>query len=165
MPSVTNKYSVILAALFALLGAGTAARAQTANSPTQDASPQQQPGGGGGGGGGARGGRGGGPAPGVYKSAITPHWFDGHAKFWRRNALRGGASEFILVDAEKGLRQPAFDHLKLAASLSTAADKDFDLLVVPGAGHGAASPVNRAYTGRRTEEFLVRNLISPPAKT
>src|SRR5262249_54133218 len=39
--------------------------------------------------------------------------------------LRGGAKEFILVDAEKGTRRPAFDHEKLAAALSKAAGEEF----------------------------------------
>jgi dipeptidyl aminopeptidase/acylaminoacyl peptidase len=36
-----------------------------------------------------------------------------------------GAREFITVDAERGLRQPAFDHAKLAAALSKAAGKEY----------------------------------------
>ena len=41
--------------------------------------------------------------------------------FWYRNDLASGAGEFIVVDAVSGLRRPAFDHQKLAASLSKAA--------------------------------------------
>ena len=73
--------------------------------------------------GGRRGG--GGPPTGLYKSVVAPHWFAGDSKFWYRNALRGGAGEFVLVDAEKGVRQAAFDQEKLAAALSKAAGKDF----------------------------------------
>jgi dipeptidyl aminopeptidase/acylaminoacyl peptidase len=69
--------------------------------------------------------RGSGPAQGVYKSVVTPHWFAHDTKFWYMNALRGEAREFVLVDAEKGVRQPAFDHDKLAAALSKAAGKEF----------------------------------------
>jgi dipeptidyl aminopeptidase/acylaminoacyl peptidase len=65
------------------------------------------------------------PERGVYKARITPHWFQDGARFWYRNDLRGGAKEFILADAEKGARQPAFDHAKLAAALSKAADQEF----------------------------------------
>ena len=36
------------------------------------------------------------------------------------------------------------------------ADKDFDLLVIPGAGHGAAES---AYGRRRRSDFLVRHLM------
>src|SRR5262245_18511606 len=72
-----------------------------------------------------RGGFGGAPPRGVYTSTITPHWFQNDTRFWYLNGLRGGAKEFILVDAEKGKRQPAFDHQKLAASLSKAAGEEF----------------------------------------
>jgi dipeptidyl aminopeptidase/acylaminoacyl peptidase len=75
---------------------------------------------------GAGGRRGGGnPPTGLYKSVVIPNWFADNTKFWYWNALRGGASEFVLVDAEKGVRQPAFDQEKLAAALSKAAGKDF----------------------------------------
>ncbi len=53
---------------------------------------------------------------GVYKDQIMPHWFHNDTRFWYRNNLRGGAKEFILVDAEAGARKPAFDHQKLAAA-------------------------------------------------
>jgi dipeptidyl aminopeptidase/acylaminoacyl peptidase len=36
------------------------------------------------------------------------------------------------------------------------ADKDFELVVVPGGGHGSGS--GTPYGRRRTEQFLVRNL-------
>jgi dipeptidyl aminopeptidase/acylaminoacyl peptidase len=70
-------------------------------------------------------GRFGGPERGVYKSQITPHWFPNNTRFWYRNDLRAGAKEFIVVDAEHGTRQPAFDHQKLAASLSKVAAEQF----------------------------------------
>ncbi len=63
---------------------------------------------------GPRGGRGG-------NTGITPSWFDQNRRFWYRNDRRGGTREFILVDAEAGTRTPAFDHKKLAESLSKAA--------------------------------------------
>src|SRR5262249_52027042 len=44
----------------------------------------------------------------VFKETITPHWFAGNTRFWYRNDLRKGTREFILVDAEKGTRGPAF---------------------------------------------------------
>jgi dipeptidyl aminopeptidase/acylaminoacyl peptidase len=70
--------------------------------------------------------RGGGAAQrGVYKSRITPHWLANNTQFWYRNDLRGGAKEFVFVDAEKGTRQPAFNHEKLAGALSKAAGEEF----------------------------------------
>jgi dipeptidyl aminopeptidase/acylaminoacyl peptidase len=64
------------------------------------------------------------PDRGVYKARIAPHWFTNNAQFWYRNDLRNGAKEFILVDAEKGTRQRAFDHDKLAAALAKAGGED-----------------------------------------
>jgi dipeptidyl-peptidase 4 len=58
------------------------------------------------------------PTARVYRDRITPHWFAGNNKFWYRNALENGRSEFLLVDAEAGTRGPAFDHKRLAAAWS-----------------------------------------------
>ena len=57
----------------------------------------------------------------VFKDQVAPHWFAGDTRFWYCNNLRGDAQEFIVVDAEKGTRGPAFDHARLAAALSQAA--------------------------------------------
>lgn len=64
------------------------------------------------------------PERGVYKARIAPHWLTNNIQFWYRNDLRGGTKEFILVDAEKGTRQRAFDHDKLAAALAKAAGEE-----------------------------------------
>ena len=61
----------------------------------------------------------------VYKSQINPTWFRNNTRFWYRNELRGGAKEFILVDAELGTRGAAFDHSKLAAGLSRATGAEY----------------------------------------
>jgi dipeptidyl aminopeptidase/acylaminoacyl peptidase len=61
----------------------------------------------------------------VFKASVTPHWFLNNTRFWYRNQLKGGAKEFIVVDAEKGTRAPAFDHAKLAAALSKAAGTEY----------------------------------------
>src|SRR5262249_952992 len=63
---------------------------------------------------------------GVYKAQIAPHWFADNTRCWYRNDLRGGAREFILVDAERGTREPAFDHAKLAGALSKAAGANYE---------------------------------------
>jgi dipeptidyl-peptidase-4 len=61
------------------------------------------------------------PAPRLYQSSVRPHWFDGNNRFWYRNELRGGGREFILVDAERGTRAPAFDHEAVAKQLGETA--------------------------------------------
>src|SRR6266487_6850149 len=84
-------------------------------SPADEASPQQQQ---------QTQGRGrfGGRIEGVYKSRVTPSWFASNTKFWYRNDLSGGAREFILVDAERGTRERAFDHEVVAKQIGDNAD-------------------------------------------
>ncbi len=67
-----------------------------------------------------RAGRGGPGGALVFKNRIAPRWFADNTRFWYRNDLANRGKEFILVDAEKGTREPAFDHARLAASLSKA---------------------------------------------
>jgi dipeptidyl aminopeptidase/acylaminoacyl peptidase len=62
--------------------------------------------------------------PPVYKERITPFWFHNNTRFWYANDLRNG-TEFVVVDAEKGTRQLAFDHAKVAAALSKAAGVEY----------------------------------------
>jgi dipeptidyl aminopeptidase/acylaminoacyl peptidase len=57
----------------------------------------------------------------VFRTTITPHWFDSNTGFWYRNDTKDGSKDFVVVDADKGTRRPAFDHDKLAAGLSRAA--------------------------------------------
>jgi dipeptidyl aminopeptidase/acylaminoacyl peptidase len=70
-------------------------------------------------------GRGQGRPPGVYRDRVEPHWSANDASFWYKNDLKGGTKEFVLVDAEKGTRGPAFDHARLAESLSKAANEKY----------------------------------------
>jgi len=68
----------------------------------------------------------GGSAAGMFKATVTPNWIGDGDTFWYRNDLRGGAREFILVDAVAGTRVVAFDHQKLAAALGKAASMQVD---------------------------------------
>jgi dipeptidyl aminopeptidase/acylaminoacyl peptidase len=54
---------------------------------------------------------------GMYKAQVTPNWFANNTKFWYRNNLSGGTREFILVDAERGTRERAFDHAAVAKQI------------------------------------------------
>lgn len=62
--------------------------------------------------------------PRVYRERVVPHWFAGQTRFWYRNDLKDGAREFVLVDARKGTRQPAFDHARTAAELSKSLSRE-----------------------------------------
>jgi len=63
------------------------------------------------------------PQPPVYRDRVEPHWFADNTRFWYRNNLRNEAREFILVDAAKGTRTPAFDHAKVASALGKALNR------------------------------------------
>jgi dipeptidyl aminopeptidase/acylaminoacyl peptidase len=67
----------------------------------------------------------------VFKTNIQPRWFDGNNRFWYRNDLAGGKTEFMLVDAIKGQKAPAFDHARLAAGLSKAIGQDIKPDMLP----------------------------------
>ena len=58
----------------------------------------------------------------VYRDKIEPHWFantnSDTNKFWYRVNLPDDQREFLLVEATKGIRGPAFDHQRLAKALS-----------------------------------------------
>jgi dipeptidyl aminopeptidase/acylaminoacyl peptidase len=60
----------------------------------------------------------------VLHSGVRPAWLPDE-RFWYRVTTAEG-SEFVLVDPARGIREPAFDHLKLAAALSKAADGTYD---------------------------------------
>jgi dipeptidyl-peptidase 4 len=53
---------------------------------------------------------------------VEPNWLPEGERFWYRRELSDG-SEFLVVDAERGERRPAFDHARLADALRAAADQ------------------------------------------
>jgi Dipeptidyl peptidase IV (DPP IV) N-terminal region/Prolyl oligopeptidase family len=57
-------------------------------------------------------------------------WIEKTSRFWYRKTVKGGV-EFVLVDAETLAKRPAFDHEKLAASLSAAAGEKYTALKLP----------------------------------
>ncbi|MFC6085314.1 S9 family peptidase [Sphaerisporangium aureirubrum] len=64
----------------------------------------------------------------VKRSKVTPRWLDGGERFWY-TADTGDGRRFVLADPEKGTREDAFDHIRLAARLAEASGQD----VHPGA--------------------------------
>ncbi len=60
----------------------------------------------------------------VLNERVTPNWIDESDRFWYRSELPDG-KQFLLVDAAETTREPAFDHDRLAAGLSQAADTQY----------------------------------------
>ncbi|MDB5390900.1 MAG: dap4 3 [Planctomycetaceae bacterium] len=69
----------------------------------------------------------------VSRWKVDPHWLEGspQTQFWYRNDLPDQAREFILVDAVKGTRAPAFDHAKLAGFIAEKLKREAQLTKLP----------------------------------
>jgi dipeptidyl-peptidase 4 len=65
----------------------------------------------------------------VFRATVRPNWLPDD-RFWYRNTIPGGA-EFILVDPVRRTRERAFDHERVAASLSVAAGASYTAETLP----------------------------------
>lgn len=65
----------------------------------------------------------------VFHDQVAPQWLD-RDRFWYRDRTPKGG-EFILVDPGARSRAPAFDHARLAAALSVAADTSYEPFKLP----------------------------------
>ena len=63
----------------------------------------------------------------VFRDAVKPNWFDAGRKFWYRVQTRGDSFEYVLVDAEVGKRELAFDHEKVSEVLSSQLKRRVDV--------------------------------------
>src|SRR5437016_2981404 len=68
-------------------------------------------------------------SPLIFRSSVRPTW-QADDRFWYRITTAEG-SEFLLVDAAKRTKAPAFDHAKLAAAISAAAGTTYDAHHLP----------------------------------
>ena len=67
----------------------------------------------------------------VLNRRVESHWSADGNRLWFRRETSGGGREFILVNAEKGTRLPAFDHERLAAALAKAGVKEVSKTRLP----------------------------------
>ncbi len=71
----------------------------------------------------------------IFRDRIEPHWFADAAgetnRFWYEVNLPADQREFVLVDAVKGTRAPAFDHARLAEALTKASGQAVDSKRLP----------------------------------
>ncbi len=66
----------------------------------------------------------------VYRTYVNPNWVEDAPQFWYEVDTRQG-TEYFLVDAEEGSKQPFFDHEALAENLSDALDEEIDPYDLP----------------------------------
>jgi dipeptidyl aminopeptidase/acylaminoacyl peptidase len=62
--------------------------------------------------------------------AERANWIEQTTRFWYRKSVKGG-NQFVLVDAATLAKKPAFDHERLAASLSSASGAKLTALTLP----------------------------------
>jgi dipeptidyl aminopeptidase/acylaminoacyl peptidase len=66
----------------------------------------------------------------VFHNPATVSWIEKQNKFWYMNTTPEG-KEFILVDAAKAQKKPAFDHAKVAAALGKASGNEVNAKQLP----------------------------------
>src|SRR5207248_3573284 len=59
-----------------------------------------------------------------------PVWIPGGQTFWYRKTVKGG-TQFVLVDPAVPSKEPAFDHARLASSLSEATGRRYTAVTLP----------------------------------
>ncbi len=65
----------------------------------------------------------------VYGAVVTPQWLpDG--RFWYRNTIAGG-TEYVMVDPGAGEKGRAFDHDRMAATLTAMLGRELSALALP----------------------------------
>jgi dipeptidyl-peptidase 4 len=69
-------------------------------------------------------------APLVLHGPVRPSWLADGDRFWYRVAVEGGF-EFVLVDPKQGTKLPAFDHARVAGTLSVSAGGRYDAMHLP----------------------------------
>ena len=66
----------------------------------------------------------------IYVAEVAPHWIAKKNRFWYRK-VGTNATEFLLVDPDQNSSGPAFDHSRLAASLSKALKREVQSTDLP----------------------------------
>ncbi|WP_435018662.1 DPP IV N-terminal domain-containing protein [Tundrisphaera sp. TA3] len=105
----------------------------------------------------------------VFRDHVTPHWFAGNDSFWYRNDLPDEAREFVVVEATKGVKRPAFDHAKLAAKLGDALQREvaadrlpFDAIAIDDGGAIRFAAGGKGWKYRPEADAIEEG--EPPAK-
>lgn len=62
---------------------------------------------------------------------VRPQWLLDGARFWYRNKLAGGSTEFVMVDPARNTRGLVFHNARLAAAMTVAHDTAYDPLKLP----------------------------------
>ena len=106
----------------------------------------------------------------VYDSPERVSWIENGHRFWYRKTVKGG-NVFMVVEADTLAKLPAFDHDRLAASLSAASGQKYTGITLPFdsvafVDHGAAIEFQISAGAPDTlTTALSRNLVRPGSET
>jgi dipeptidyl-peptidase-4 len=67
----------------------------------------------------------------VFRDRVIPHWSDDGSSFWYHIQTGPSHYEFIAVDAVSGIREPAFNHGRVADTLESATSRKVDPTNLP----------------------------------
>jgi dipeptidyl aminopeptidase/acylaminoacyl peptidase len=97
------------------------------------------------------------------------NWIEGTHRFWYRKSVTGG-NVFVMVDADSATKSPAFDHERMAASLSSASGKPytgvtlpFDRFTLVDGGAALEFTTDSARWRCDAVDYVCRELPRPPA--
>ncbi len=103
----------------------------------------------------------------VFHAEVKANWLPGNTRFWYRVQTGAQQHEFVLVNATAGKRAPAFDHAKLAETLTKAGEKDVraDRLALEQVEFSAdVSRVSFSHRGKRWQLGLPGGGLTPSAQ-
>ncbi|GAB2768541.1 S9 family peptidase [Amycolatopsis magusensis] len=103
----------------------------------------------------------------VTGDKVRPQWIDGGTRFWYA-VPTGGGKRFVLADPAAGTREPAFDHDRLAAALTSVTGQQVDpealpFMAIDPAGNTVEFDAFGEYWRCRLDDYSVeRAEFTPP---
>jgi dipeptidyl-peptidase 4 len=103
----------------------------------------------------------------VLRADVGATWL-GDGRFWYDNRIEGGV-EHVIVDPDRGTRERAFDHERMAAALSAATGSAYDALAIPMTVFEPDGAVVRlrlrdaGWLECDLEDYRCTNMVDPPA--
>jgi dipeptidyl-peptidase 4 len=102
----------------------------------------------------------------IAGDAVNPNWIGRSSRFWYRNKT-GNGHAFVLVDPARNTQAPLFDHARLAAALSLAADTAYEHNKLPFSSFDFTRDESHIAmrVGRKRYECDIRGYICTPTDT
>jgi dipeptidyl aminopeptidase/acylaminoacyl peptidase len=95
----------------------------------------------------------------VLSPQVAPVWIRDTETFWYRNRTADG-TEYVLVDAEAGTRQPAFDHARMASALAPVLETEVNAAELPFMGIDLVDGAVRLTVGDKRVEVSLDTYVA-----